>query len=194
MGFYMVRGPWTRGFVPWKVHPHAAEHQGLTRSSSRAAYIPLVPARTEHAHDNEENMLQRMLHTLGAMILMFGASAQAQTTAAKTGEPVSAGRPLSEWIADLKALAPQTRNAAAYEIAGMGPAAAAAVPALIEALDDPIPSVRFPVTIALMEIGPAAKAAVPRLRTMMDEEINDEIAASARRALRQIDPAAVRSP
>jgi hypothetical protein len=62
---------------------------------------------------------------------------------------------------------------------------------LIEALDDPIAAVRFPVTVALLEIGPAAKAAVPRLRQMMDEEINDEIAASARRALKRIDPAAV---
>jgi HEAT repeat protein len=139
-------------------------------------------------------MLQRISAMLGAMILMLSASAHAQTTAANPGEPISGGRNLSEWIADLKGLSPQTRNAAAYEIAGMGPAAAAAVPALIEALDDPVPAVRFPVTIALKEIGPAAKAAVPRLRTMMDEEINDEIAASARRALRHIDPAAVRSP
>jgi HEAT repeat protein len=65
------------------------------------------------------------------------------------------------------------------------------VPALIEALEDPAPSVRFPVTVALMEIGSAAKAAVPRLQQMVDEEINDEIAASARRALKRIDPAAV---
>jgi HEAT repeat protein len=68
----------------------------------------------------------------------------------------------------------------------MGPAAAAAVPALIVLLDDPIAAVRFPATVALMEIGPAARAAVPKLRQMMDEEINDEIAASARRALRHI--------
>jgi HEAT repeat protein len=139
-------------------------------------------------------MLERMLAMVGAMVVTLSPSASAQTARAKTAEPVSGGRPLSEWIADLKGLSPQTRNAAAYEIAGMGPAAAAAVPALIEALDDPIPAVRFPVTVALMEIGPAAKAAVPRLQTMMDEEINDEIAASARRALRHIEPAAVHSP
>jgi HEAT repeat protein len=138
-------------------------------------------------------MLQRIPAMLGAMVLMLSVPASAQTTAAATGEPEAAGRRLKEWIADLKGLSPQTRNAAAYEIAGMGPAAAAAVPALIEALDDPVAAVRFPVTVALMEIGPAAKAAVPRLRTMMDEEINDEIAASARRALRRIDPSAVRS-
>jgi HEAT repeat protein len=127
------------------------------------------------------------------MLVISSGAASAQTTAAATGEPESSGRPLREWIADLKGLSPQTRNAAAYEIAGMGPAAVAAVPALIEALDDPSAAVRFPVTIALMEIGPAAKAAVPRLRTMMDEEINDEIAAAARRALRRIDPTAIRS-
>lgn len=135
-------------------------------------------------------MLQRLLGSLGVMLLLTTA-AYGQTKPAKGQEPVSDGRTLSEWIADLKGLAPQTRNAAAYEIASMGPAAVAAVPALIQALDDPVASVRFPVTIALLEIGPAAKAAVPRLVTMVDEEINDEIAASARRALRHIDPASV---
>lgn len=136
-------------------------------------------------------MLLRILGSLGVVALLATASASAQAPPAGSKEPVSDGRPLSQWIADLKELAPQTRNAAAYEIAGLGPAAAAAVPALIEALDDPSPVVRFPVTVALGEIGPAATAAVPRLRVMVDEEINDEIAASARRALRHIQPAAV---
>ena len=136
-------------------------------------------------------MLQRALQSLGVIVLLLTTAAYGQATPAKTQEPVSNGQTLSEWIADLKGLSPQTRNAAAYEIAGMGPAAAAAVPALIEALDDPIAAVRFPVTIALLEIGPAAKAAVPRLVIMVDEELNDEIAASARRAIRHIDPASV---
>ena len=126
---------------------------------------------------------------LGASFTSQAAWAQGKTAQAR--EPVASGRPLSQWIADLKAPAPQTRNAAAYEIAGLGSEAAPAVPALIQALDDPEASVRFPVTVALMEIGPAAKAAVPRLQQMMDEELNDEIAASARRALKRIDPAAV---
>jgi HEAT repeat protein len=136
-------------------------------------------------------MLPRLLGSLGVMLLLLTTVGYGQTQTAKPQEPVSDGRTLTEWIADLKALAPQSRNAAAYEIASMGPAAAAAVPALIEALDDPSAAVRFPVTIALLEIGPAAKAAVPRLLVMVDEEINDEIAASARRALRHIDPASV---
>jgi HEAT repeat protein len=138
-------------------------------------------------------MLKRLVVIFGAAIVLGISSLSAQAKPAHSKEPASAGRPLSQWIADLKAPAPQTRNAAAYEIAGMGADAAAAVPALIEALEDPVPSVRFPVTVALMEIGPAAKAAVPRLQQMVDEEINDEIAASARRALKRIDPAAVPS-
>ena len=133
-------------------------------------------------------MLSRMIAPLVLALLTLTAAGSAQTA---PKEPVSESRTLTEWIEDLKGPSPQTRNAAAYEIAGMGPAAAAAVPALIEALDDPVTAVRFPVTVALMEIGPAAKAAVPRLLLMMDEEINDEIAASARRALKHIDPAAV---
>jgi HEAT repeat protein len=135
-------------------------------------------------------MLKRMLG-VGVAALVISSPAWAQTKPAKAREPMSSGRPLSAWLADLKGLAPQTRNAAAYEIAGMGPEAAAAVPALIEALDDPAAAVRYPVTVALLEIGPAAKAAVPRLQQMVEEEINDEIAASARRALKRIDPSAV---
>jgi hypothetical protein len=138
-------------------------------------------------------MLKRVLGTWGVAAFVFVSGALAQAKPVKSREPVSNGRTLSQWVADLKAQAPQTRNAAAYEIAGLGPAAAAAVPALIIALDDPAPSVRYPVTVALLEIGPAAKAAIPRLQQMMDEEINDEIAASARRALRHIEPAAVLS-
>jgi HEAT repeat protein len=136
-------------------------------------------------------MLNRTLWPLALASLIATSTAMAQTPQVKVKEPISHGRTLSEWIIDLKALAPQTRNAAAYEIAGIGPEAVRAVPALIEALDDPSPVVRYPVTIALLEIGPGAKAAVPRLLQMMEEEINDEIAASARRALKRIDPASV---
>jgi HEAT repeat protein len=137
-------------------------------------------------------MLNRALGALALALLMTAGSASAQTTTpAAAKEPEARGRPLSEWIADLKAAAPVIRNAAAYEIAGMGPAAAAAVPALIEALDDPVAVVRFPVTVALGEIGPGAAAAVPRLKQMMEEDLNDEIAAAARRAIRHIQPSAL---
>lgn len=135
-------------------------------------------------------MLARAFGALFLLLALATGSASAQS-AAGGAEPASRGRPLSEWIADLKAAAPSVRNAAAYEIASMGSSAKAAVPALIEALDDPDPAVRFPVTVALGEIGPGAEAAVPRLQKMMFEEINDEIAAGARRAIRHIQPSAL---
>lgn len=138
-------------------------------------------------------MLSRSVVALAGAVVFAatGLSAQTATDAGAGNEPMSNGRPLSALIADLKAPAPVSRNAAAYEIAGLGPAAAAAVPALIEALDDEVPAVRFPVTVALGEIGPAAAAAVPRLRHMMEDDINDEVAAGAKRAIRHIQPQAL---
>ena len=136
-------------------------------------------------------MLNRILGPLAAAVLFLAPRAWAQG-AGSANEPVSDGKTLSEWVADLKdGTAPQTRNAAAYEISGMGPAAAPAVPALIESLDDPIAAVRFPVTVALAEIGPAAEAAVPKLLKVMLEDINDEVAAGAKRAIRHIKPQAL---
>ena len=109
-------------------------------------------------------------------------------------EPVSDGRTLSEWVADLKdGSAPQTRNAAAYEISGMGPAAALGRARADQGARRSGAHSRFPVLVALGEIGPAAKAAVPKLKQMMDEEINDEIAAAAKRALKRIQPEAVKT-
>ena len=136
-------------------------------------------------------MLFRSLGTLAVAAGLYTTTLAAQGAAPARGEPTSSGRSLTEWIADLKAPAPQTRNAAAYEIAGLGPAAAPAVPALISALDDELAAVRFPVTVALGEIGPAASAAVPRLLQVMEEDINDEVAAGAKRAIKHIKPKAL---
>lgn len=108
-------------------------------------------------------------------------------------EPTFQDRPLSAWIEDLKGAAPYTRNGAAYAISGMGPAAKSAVPALIIALDDPEPTVRFPVCIALREIGPDAKDAVPALTRALDDR-NDDVAAMARKALIKITGVDPRPP
>lgn len=137
-------------------------------------------------------MLSRLMWGVAALTVLLAAPARAQAGRGTQGpEPVADGRPLSAWIADLKAAAPQTRNAAAYEISGLGPAAAPAVPALVEALKDPNPAVRYAATVALREIGPAAKAAVPALKRAMDEDLNDEVAYSAKRAIRFIQPEAL---
>lgn len=122
-----------------------------------------------------------VLAALGASLALAGSAvAQAPT------EPFLDGRPLSAYVVELaEALAPLTRNNAAYSIARMGPAAKSAVPALIKALNDPEPAVRFPVCIALREIGPDAKDAVPALTEALEDR-NEDVAAMARRALMAI--------
>jgi HEAT repeat protein len=130
---------------------------------------------------------------LGALALAGALVGTAARVEAQTNIPQGGGPPvpISQIIPDLKAAAPYTRNGAAYQLAHMGPAAAPAVPALIDALGDPDAAVRYAVTVALREIGPAAKAAVPALKKVMDDDINDEVSSSARRALRAIDPTVV---
>lgn len=128
-------------------------------------------------------MIHRSLS--GAMVLLAILAAPGEAQKAK--EPSFDGRTLSSWIADLNAAAPSTRNAAAYAIGGMGPAAKAAVPALVSVLkdQDAPATVKYPVCVALREIGPDAKDAVPALTATMDDR-NDEVASMARRAIRAI--------
>jgi HEAT repeat protein len=129
-------------------------------------------------------MLRRSMLLL-AIPLFCATVAQAQ----KQKEPSFQGHPLHELIADLRAAAPMTRNAAAYSIAGIGPAAAPAVPALIEALHDQEAAVRFPVCVALREIGPAASAALPALEEALDDR-NEDVASMAKKAITAIKGAA----
>ncbi|HTS88317.1 MAG TPA: HEAT repeat domain-containing protein [Gemmatimonadales bacterium] len=118
---------------------------------------------------------------LGLALLAGQAGAQEK----QQKEPVLDGRPLSAWIADLKAPSPQTRNFAAYTIGTLGPDGKAAVPALIEALSDSNASVRFRVCVALEQMGPAAAEAAPALNNTLDD-MSDDVAAAARRALIKI--------
>ena len=62
-------------------------------------------------------MSHRIVGSLTAAILLLASRGWAQSAAK---EPVADGRTLSEWVADLKAAAPQVRNAAAYEICSTG--------------------------------------------------------------------------
>jgi D-alanyl-D-alanine carboxypeptidase len=78
-------------------------------------------------------MLKRVLGFLAVIAVVFTSAGSAQAKPVQAREPVADGRPLSQWVRDLKAESQQ----------------------------------------------------------MMAEEINDEIAASARRALKRIDPSAV---
>lgn len=129
-------------------------------------------------------MSRRCLTLVAAASLSLASAGSA--FAQKPTEPFLDGRPLSAYLVDLaEAAAPYTSNNAAYSIARMGPAAKSAVPALIKALKDPEPTVRFPVCIALREIGPDAIEAVPALKEALEDR-NEDVAAMARRALMKI--------
>jgi hypothetical protein len=73
----------------------------------------------------------------------------------------------------------------------MGPDAASAVSALVEALGDPIWFVRWDAVQALGKVGPEARSAVPALTACLEDR-NDDVRRGAREALDRI--AQVRPP
>jgi len=140
--------------------------------------------------------MRRTIMAAGTALLTLAAAASAQQRSASHAQPSWRGRPLSAWVQDLKtAQAPYSRNMAAYAISGMGPAAASAVPALIEALNNPdeVNTVLYPIEVALREIGPAAAAAVPALQKKVDYP-NDDVSHMARQALKAITGVEVPKP
>ena len=88
---------------------------------------------------------------------------------------------VSSLLSELQQDSPFRRQVAAKQLGWFGPAAAAAVPALIEALGDTL--VQNYAAQSLGKIGPAAAAAIPALEALQDESV---IGAYARDALKEI--------
>jgi adenylate cyclase len=78
---------------------------------------------------------------------------------------------VSSLLGELKRGPGYGRAAVVQTLGRFGPAAAAAVPDLIEALGDEQEDVREQAVIALGKIGPDAKAAIPALSAIKDDEI-----------------------
>jgi hypothetical protein len=135
--------------------------------------------------------LSRRLLLSAALLTIIPSAAFAQ----KGGAPSYDGKPLKYWIGELKAAAPQTRNAAAYAISGMGAEGKPAVPALVAALTNPteVNTVRYPILVALREIGPDAREAVDQIMPFVDDR-NEEISAMARKAIKAITGTDPRPP
>jgi len=126
-----------------------------------------------------------------ALLVVAPLTARAQTQIwlpQLTNDTTWDGRPLSAWIADLKEPAPYTRHKAAYTISALGPAAKAAVPALIEALKDPARTVRYAAAYALSEIGAGATEAIPAL-TEAEDDVDDDVVFMAKKAIKKITAA-----
>jgi hypothetical protein len=136
--------------------------------------------------------LSRRLLLATAILISIPSVAFAQQ---KGAEPSYDGKPLKYWIGELTAAAPQSRNAAAYAISGMGAAGKPAVPALVAALTNPeeVNTVRYPILVALREIGPEAREAVEAITPLVDDR-NEEISAMARKAIKAITGTDPRPP
>ncbi len=76
----------------------------------------------------------------------------------------------TDLLRDLKTGTPAARAHAAAELAGKGPAAAQAVPALIIALEDPSVAVRHEALLALQRIGPPAQDSIPAFQKLLTSD------------------------
>jgi HEAT repeat protein len=94
----------------------------------------------------------------------------------------------------LKGARPESRAQAAdqlMELGQLGKPALEAIPALMQALDDPDRYVRVRAIVALRHMGPAAKSAVPKLMEILkDEQAGEELRWSAAIALGAVGPEA----
>ena len=79
------------------------------------------------------------------------------------GQPSYLGVATADWVAALKSSGSLERRLAAHALAEIGPAAREAVPALIEALQDPESFVRVWAAAALARIQPENIDAIPAL-------------------------------
>ena len=128
------------------------------------------------------------------LVLLFvslaeSCSAQGQPQDEKQKDTAYQGKTVSQWIEVLKDKDVRVRNAAAFVLGQIGPAAKDAVPALSEALKDKEGYVRRAAVSALGRIGPAAKDAVPALMVALKHK-NRRVRSYAANALGQIGPAA----
>jgi HEAT repeat protein len=105
-------------------------------------------------------------------ILLFALVAFAPQASAQKPEPRYKGKPLAYWVERLqKADTDAEQAAAAVAVGSFGTDAAAAVPKLIEMLDDRSPEFRQLVYHTLAALGPVAKGAVPDLIKMLKEKL-----------------------
>lgn len=131
-------------------------------------------------------MRKKLLICLAVNLALIGLL---QACAADPGEPTYRDRPLSEWIKALDEADPNLRQQAIDACYHLGPKAAAAVPALVEAIkaltnrDYALGSQIFR---ALCEIGPAS---VKPLTVLLQSE-DFQVAAGAAQTLGKIGPAA----
>ena len=72
-------------------------------------------------------------------------------------------------------------------LSNVGPAHPQAIPALIEALEQPDATLRGEVVLALFKIGPAAKAALPALERLSQSDKDEKVRDYAKKTITAIN-------
>jgi HEAT repeat protein len=99
---------------------------------------------------------------------------------------LAGGKPVGHWLTALHDPDPKERREAADKLGNVGPADAAACPALVEALRDPDAQVRGKAILGLVKCGPAAKTAVPALQDLKEHDPDAGVRDYAGKALAKI--------
>ncbi|MEP6574138.1 MAG: HEAT repeat domain-containing protein [Gemmatimonadota bacterium] len=147
----------------------ATSHNCIFTARSRALYLGLVT---------------------GFLSFLSAPTVRAQGTLTDSRDAYARGKPLSEWVLQSTNYIPENRRDAVKAIAIIGPAARAAVPALIRATRDENIEVRYWALEALARIGPDARESIPALLQSLAEDVRPNQLA-ARRALETVAPGSV---
>jgi HEAT repeat protein len=120
-------------------------------------------------------MMRHLLLGTCVATFVFGCHAQPPT--------VSGGKPVAHWLAAVNDPDARLRKAAVFKLGNIGPADAAAFPAVVAALGDREPAVQRAAIVALLKFGDQAKEAAPTLRAMHEHDPDAHVRDDAGRAL-----------
>ncbi len=96
---------------------------------------------------------------------------------------LAGGKPVAYWIEALNNPDVKLRKKAVSKLGNVGPADAAALPALIGALDDRDAGVRCEAIISLLKFGPGARDALAKLEDMQRRDHNAQVRQYAAKAI-----------
>lgn len=105
------------------------------------------------------------------------------------GQPkamLAGGKPVSHWLKAMQSPDPKVRKAAVTKLGNIGPADAAALPAINCALRDSDAAVRCEAILALLRSGPAATESIQTLMEMQGNDRNTQVRSYAAQALAKI--------
>jgi HEAT repeat protein len=104
------------------------------------------------------------------------------------GQPLptqAGGKPVSYWVQALQNPDPKVRRMAVFKLGNVGPADAAALPAVQGALKDRDPRVRGEAILALMKFGADARTALQALNELRHDR-DGQVRADAARAVEKL--------